>query len=116
MLDNFLKRWKITAMESYDSRQRGLPLRGNPTAAYYSLSDLVREYAGATFADGLYRIHGVESAQKMRQECVRLVPNAGRVTFPFAFDWLGRQLAVDLRDPDDLPVIQFDPAAGVAYE
>ncbi|MFF3918478.1 T6SS immunity protein Tdi1 domain-containing protein [Streptomyces sp. NPDC001852] len=116
MFDTFAVQWPETAREQLEPAQFELPLRGNATPAYQRLAEVFRHHAGTSFADGLYRIHGVETAQQARDYCLQLAPGAGRVTFPFAFDWLGRQLAVDLRDPQNLPVVQFDPAAGKAYE
>ncbi|MHA6760036.1 hypothetical protein [Streptacidiphilus sp. PAMC 29251] len=116
MLEIFTAKWPETGREQLEPGQYELPLRDNATSAYRQLAEVFRHYAGTTFAGGLYRIHGVETAQKARDCCLQLVSEAGRVTFPFAFDWMGRHLAVDVRDPENLPVIQFDPAAGKAYE
>ncbi|WP_455362299.1 T6SS immunity protein Tdi1 domain-containing protein [Streptomyces sp. SYSU K21746] len=67
-----------------------------------------------TVADGFLRFHTPESAYESYEACARLVEGLEGRYFPFAFDWTGRELLFDIREPGARPrcVIAVDPAEG----
>lgn len=76
------------------------------------------EFAGATFAGGLYRIHDSVTGPKAKAWLQEAFPEfAGRAT-PFAYDWLGRQFAVDrARLADGQPLmLLLEPGTGEGLE
>ncbi|WP_052440866.1 T6SS immunity protein Tdi1 domain-containing protein [Streptacidiphilus anmyonensis] len=65
---------------------------------------------GATLAGGFYRFHTVESALDGNRACNELIRGFAGAYHVFAFDWLGRELAVDVRGGQaDGNVIMVDP-------
>lgn len=103
MLDSLIKKFPITA------RQAG----GGGTDLPELLRDLLGEFGGATLSDGFYRFHTAESCQAGNSACADLVRGFEGRFHVFAFDWLGRHLAVDLRPASaDGKVIAVDPGAG----
>ncbi|OLB77200.1 MAG: hypothetical protein AUI14_16755 [Actinobacteria bacterium 13_2_20CM_2_71_6] len=69
-------------------------------------AEFAARFAGCTFDDGLYRIHDATSGPAAYDLVVGAFPKlAGRVS-PFAYDWYGRQFAVDLaRTRNDEPLL-----------
>ncbi|MFG2818884.1 hypothetical protein ACGFX4_05590 [Kitasatospora sp. NPDC048365] len=53
---------------------------------------------GTTLADGLYRFHTADSAASANAACAELVPGFAERYGVFAFDWLGREFAVNTED------------------
>ena len=58
-------------------------------------AEFMRDYAGATVAEGAYRIHTSDSAQSSKRLMDAAFPEFADRCFPFGFDWLGRQFALD---------------------
>lgn len=80
--------------------------------------EFAAEFAGATFDRGLYRFHDAASGPLALLLVEEAFPeNAGSVC-PFGYDWLGRQIAVDLaRIENGQPqVLLFDVGDGHVYE
>jgi hypothetical protein len=75
------------------------------------LQNCFRDMGGATLANGFYRFHSPSSAQAGNARCARLVSGFAGNFYCFAFDWFGRELAIDLRKPDG-DVIVVDPGGG----
>jgi hypothetical protein len=82
-----------------------------------ALSVFRARYGGSTFNNGLYRAHTTESAAA---SAVRVAEAfAWRGDFAcFAFDWLGREFAVNLSNLrlNDPPVLLFEPGTGEVLE
>jgi hypothetical protein len=77
------------------------------------LAATVAAVGGATLADGFYRFHTPDSALAANEACAGLIRGFAGRFHAFAFDWLGRELAVDLRDASgDGRVICVDPGGG----
>ncbi|MFJ6946937.1 T6SS immunity protein Tdi1 domain-containing protein [Streptomyces wuyuanensis] len=70
--------------------------------------------AGRTLAHGFLRFHTPASACGAYEACAQLIEGLEGRYFPFAFDWTGRELLFDIRDPEARPryVIMVDPAEG----
>lgn len=54
-----------------------------------------REFAGASFGSGLYRVHDDRSGPLALALIADAFPEFARRVCPFGYDWLGRQFAVD---------------------
>lgn len=76
------------------------------------------EFAGASFAGGLYRIHDSVSGPKAKAWLQEVFPEFARRATPFAYDWLGRQFAVDrTRLADGQPLmLLLEPGTGEALD
>jgi hypothetical protein len=81
-------------------------------------SDFASEYAGATFAGGLYRVHDAESGAQALTLIAEAFPEFAARACPFGYDWLGRQFAVDSgRVAGGQPqVLLLEPGTGEALE
>lgn len=82
------------------------------------ISDFCRLYAGRTFNQGVYRIHAVSEMPHYTKSVVEMFSQfAGRVHV-FAADWLGRQIAVDLKPRTEgrHELLMLDPSIGEAFE
>jgi hypothetical protein len=103
VLDELLKKFPATAREPSGGDSSGIP------AAARGIFDLM---AGVTLAGGFYRFHTPASVRRSNEACARLINGfEGRFSV-FAFDWLGRELAVDIRDASEGAVICVDPGGG----
>ncbi|GAA3933403.1 hypothetical protein GCM10022244_47360 [Streptomyces gulbargensis] len=104
-----LRRFPVTGITETGDDGREVP----PT-----LTDLFRKAAGRTLADGFLRFHTPASAFTSYEACARLIEGVEGRFFPFAFDWSGRELLFDIRDPEARPryVIMIDPAEGEYYK
>lgn len=83
----------------------GEPLSNRPDVPGWDA--FADRFSGSTCLSGAYRVHNAESAAAIEPTL--------RSTFPefnpacFAFDWLGRQLAIDL---EDRRALLYEPGAG----
>jgi len=79
---------------------------------------LAAEFAGCTFETGLYRLHDAASGTIAQQAIAEAFPEFAERATPFAFDWLGREFAVDsARLIDGEPqVLLVEPGTGEALE
>jgi hypothetical protein len=80
--------------------------------------DLVVRFAGATFANGQYRLYEPSEIAKWTGVAIGAFPNMhGRVVC-FGMNWLGYQFALDVqREEGGEPlVMMLDPGAGEAVE
>lgn len=104
MLDQLLAKFPATGREDSNGSSSGVPI---------PLQGIFESAAGVTLVDGFYRFHTRESALRGNQACAKLIRGFEGRFFVFAFDWLGRELAVDVRhDARDGEVICVDPGGG----
>lgn len=76
---------------------------------------VLAEMGGVTLARGFYRFHTADSAVAANDACGELIRGFAGRYHAFAFDWLGRELAVDVRAGQaDGAVIAVDPG-GAEY-
>jgi hypothetical protein len=112
--------------ERFQSRFRRDPDSGPGTGAWgddrlhavRGFDELIGPSAGASFDNGLYRLHSAESAAVGQSGADLMFPRyAGRLSV-FAFDWLGRQFAVDFGRVDGgAPLVMLlEPGTGEALE
>lgn len=82
-------------------------------------SDLRGRFAGHTYQRGLYRLHDAATAPAALGWLHDALPSYRGRAFPFAFDWRGRQFAVDTARTDaegESQVLLFEPGSGDVYE
>jgi hypothetical protein len=80
--------------------------------------EFANRFAGLSFNGGLYRVHDDTSGPHGLDSLRGCFPDFASRAIPFAFDWLGRQFAVDRgRTEQGEPLVMvFDPGAGQALE
>jgi hypothetical protein len=104
MLDQLLERFPVSNREFSGGDLSVIPAE---------IQGIVEAVAGVTLADGFYRFHTLESAVRSNEACAKLIKGFEGSFFVFAFDWLGRELAVDIRsDATNGNVICVDPGGG----
>src|SRR5215216_1391947 len=89
--------------------------RSMSTPGYQELMD---EFSGCSFDDGLYRVHDSDTGIAGQRLALAAFPElAGRISV-FGFDWLGTQAALDFgRMRDGAPqVLLLEPGTGQALE
>lgn len=99
-------------------QQPGAAWRDERFLAAKGYAEFAARFAGCTFNNGLYRVHDATSGPRAYAMIVHAFPElAGRIC-PFAFDWYGRQLAVDAqRSRDGEPLLLLACATtGAAYQ
>lgn len=80
--------------------------------------DLAGRFAGCTCENGLYRLHDAVSGPRAAALIAEAVPAIAARSWPFAYDWLGRQFAVDaerVEDGESL-ILLIEPGTGTALE
>lgn len=107
MFERFTERFHLTAGATQPS--------ADPDG---SMAELFERFGGCTFERGLYRIHDQVSSILASRWVNDAYPEfKGRLAC-FAFDWLGRQFALDPsrgKQPD-FEVIMLEPGTGEALE
>ena len=74
--------------------------------------ELLNEHGGATFDDGLYRLHTPETSARADEAVGAAFPDLRGQVRCFGFDWLGQQFAIDLRAPEPESVRMAEPGTG----
>ncbi|MDI9889367.1 DUF1851 domain-containing protein [Streptomyces sp. HNM0645] len=107
-LDILVRRFPETGAVEPGEREHHVPA---PLAAVFG------RMAGRTLAEGFLRFHTPASAHESYALCARLIVGLEGRFFPFAFDWNGRELLFDIRDPEVRPryMIMVDPEEGEHY-
>ncbi|MFB9235650.1 hypothetical protein ACFFWC_08865 [Plantactinospora siamensis] len=75
------------------------------------LRDLVTKVGGCTLDHGFYRFHTARTATEANVACAALIDGFAGRFHCFAFDWLGREIAVNVRGRRPA-VIVVDPGWG----
>jgi hypothetical protein len=104
MLDRLVEDYRITSQEGLlrDIGDVPLVLRG-----------LIQEFGGCTLDRGFYRFHTPASAGEANRASGKLISGFSGRFYCFAFDWLGRHLALDVKGGrNDGRVIAVDPGGG----
>jgi hypothetical protein len=74
----------------------------------YDVDDLIGAFGGTTFEQGLYRIHTSRTASDANALVGEAFSQLARGIACFAYDWLGRQFAVDRRQGSANTVLLAD--------
>src|SRR5947209_8216541 len=80
--------------------------------------DFAGRYAGCSFEGGLYRVHSEGSGPRGQQLVSEGFPRFASRAVPFAYDWLGRQFALDdarVQSGESL-ILMLEPGTGQALE
>src|SRR5204863_782100 len=96
---------------------------GEPTRAVRWIEDttpgfaeLMSAHGGATFDDGLYRLHTPDSQIAANEWVAEGFPAIAGHVACFGYDWLGRQFALDLRDSARTAILLIEPGTGEVLE
>jgi len=81
-------------------------------------SELAERFAGCAFENGLYRLHDATTGPRCAALVNEAFPAFAARACPFAFDWLGRQFALDSGrlDGSEPLVLLLEPGTGEALE
>jgi hypothetical protein len=111
MFGTFRKTFKLTAREEQDSAP-GMSL------GLAAADEFLGEFAGATFDNGLYRIHNGADLKRWNEIVGDAFPKFARRISCFAYDWLGRHFALDRgRVASGEPLIlMLEPGTGSALQ
>lgn len=87
----------------------------NAIEALPELKSLLELLDGAVFENGLFRIHNIGSFYYWTQITFEYFKEYKGKSYCFAFDWVGRQYAVNYYSGKTL-ILLLDPATGEAFE
>ncbi|OAH13201.1 T6SS immunity protein Tdi1 domain-containing protein [Streptomyces jeddahensis] len=112
MLEKFLTRYRVT------DRLPAEPADAAAGPVPEAVGELFAALSGASVEHGLYRVHTPRTAAAANAVCGRLLRGFEQRMYCFGFDWLGRNLAVDLAtgEPADPHVVLVEPGAGELME
>lgn len=82
------------------------------------MTNFLSMHAGASFENGLYRIHPVAEMRRWTMVAEEAFPEFRRRIFCFAYDWLGRHFALDnskIMDGQAF-ILLLEPGTGQALE
>jgi hypothetical protein len=106
MVDQFLANYRITptgeevGLIPLANSRADRPIRG--------WDALFTRFPGATFRNGIYRLHTPDTATLAHQLVRDAFPKLAYRYQCFAYDWLGRQIALDFeRETNDEPAISI---------
>lgn len=92
MFEDFSRRYRVTSQVPLAA---GGDLAPHPLERTLGLDEFMARYEGATFNEGLYRIHTLEGRRKWSALAEEAYPSFKGKSSCFAYDWLGRQFALD---------------------
>jgi len=80
--------------------------------------EIMSNYAGATFDNGLFRLHTTAEIPKWSQAVEETLPTLKGRLVCFAYDWLGRQFAFDKSrtDANQMLILLLEPGSGEVFE
>ena len=96
----------------------GNPWSAEPLLRVDGYATFMADFAGACFEGGLYRVHDAVTGPRGLAALREGFPEFAKRTVPFAYDWMGRQYALDFgRSADGEPLILlFEPGSGEVLE
>ena len=101
-----------------DEREDLPTVQTTPTSGNLEVDQLLEQFGGGSFNQGLYRVISVGAIARWTQLVTDAFPGfVGRV-IPFGFDWLGRVFALDsTRHVNGISaVVMLEPGTGEALE
>lgn len=105
-MEKFLNNYAVT--DKADPTPWGAPSRlASPSI------DFLRNYAGTTFSNGVYRLHNRETGRYSQENAELAFPDIKDFILVFGFDWRGKQYSFDLGNPNQ--ILQLDVAEGNYY-
>ena len=113
MFGKFLASYRLSDSPSATSRPT------DPSADdVQGFADFMSRFAGATFEEGLYRVHTTASTAKANEIVREAFPAFSERIICFGFDWLGGEFSLDSarRERGEPLVLMFEPGTGEALE
>tara|TARA_R110002096_G_scaffold203718_11_gene389069 strand:- start:2921 stop:3517 length:597 start_codon:yes stop_codon:yes gene_type:complete len=81
------------------------------------ITELLSSSGGATFANGLYRLHGAGDIGAWTKNVEATFPEYEGALVCFGYDWLGRHFALDTTtDKGQWQILLIEPGAGEAMQ
>ncbi|WP_208996340.1 T6SS immunity protein Tdi1 domain-containing protein [Pseudovibrio ascidiaceicola] len=113
MFERFLERFKVDVSLSRDET--------TPFNIPFEVEGLqlwLEQYGGCSFNQGLYRAHSVAQINLWNKLIGENYPHFKGRVFCFAYDWAGRQFALDFArmEHGEPLVLLLDPATGEAFD
>lgn len=98
------------AEELNRSAQAGLEMK--------DLSEFFARFSGASFGEGVYRVHDVANIEHWNVMVAKTFPEFSRRIQCFGYDWLGRQFALDQarKINGNSAVLMLEPGTGEVLE
>lgn len=111
-------RFQATYGPTRDTGSGGAIWQDAHFAGVAGYADFAGEFAGASFASGLYRFHDAHSGPEALASIAEAFPEFAERALPFGYDWLGRHFAVDFgRVAAGEPrVLLLEPGTGEVLE
>jgi len=115
-LPRFQETYKVTSVEVEDDQEILLPLPDLVGQTAYE--HFLRNFSGASFNNGVYRVHQLKASAKWNREVQSAFPEFSKRIWCFGYDWLGRHFALDTgRIEGGQPqVLLLEPGTGEALE
>lgn len=106
------------AAAGYDAASTRGPWSDPRLMTAHGYAEFADQFAGASFAGGLYRVHDAHTGPQSLALVSEAFPGFSARVCPFAYDWLGRQLVLDAgRTVAGQPqVLLLEPGTGAALE
>ena len=84
----------------------------------HGITELLRESGGASFEEGLYRLHPSMEIEPWTKNVEAAFPQYEGKIVCFGFDWLGRHFALDQRGEEGAqwPILMIEPGSGEAMK
>lgn len=101
-----------------DAGDRPAPLRLPPPFVASGFDELMSQFSGATFNQGIYRLHTQSSGELGNRLAGDAFPEFAHRIHCFAYNWLGDQYALDLerREHGECLILMLDVGAGEALK
>lgn len=111
-------RFRSEYLPRRDAVLAGAPWLDEHLTAAEGYAQFAAEFAGASFASGLYRVHDEQSGPRALSLLVEAFPEFSDRACPFGYDWLGRQFTLDAGrvDGGQPLVLLVEPGTGEALE
>lgn len=112
------ERFRVAYAQRRDVAGTGAGWMPERLAGIDGYASFTREFAGASFDAGLYRVHDDRTGPQALTLIADAFPEFAQRVCPFGYDWLGRQFAVDSgRVVGGQPqVLLLEPGTGEALE
>ncbi|NUR02000.1 MAG: DUF1851 domain-containing protein [Streptomyces sp.] len=101
-----------------DASREAQPYANPRLANLGGFPELISIGAGASFGDGIIRVHAEGEAQRARELARDMFPEFEDAIEPVAEDWMGRQIAARLRRNSGTAaeLLLLEPGSGEAFE
>lgn len=115
MFSKFKKKFSISEKKSTSSKSTAAAIDFKKLPK--SVEVFFAEFEGCSFNDGLYRVHNLGDIKKWNKIVSKEFSDYNNILC-FAYDWMGRQFAIDLdrTDKNQNLLLMCDPGAGEILE